>query len=78
MAPDFLAHPTFGLAQLTPAQRRTLIGHVLHGDLVAIHVTTARPRGAFDNPSLQRIRDDRDAVSIVTLPAMPAIEGRVA
>lgn len=35
----FIAHPIFGTARLTDAQRRVLIGHVFHSDMVASPVT---------------------------------------
>lgn len=65
MAPDFLAHPTLGLALLSPAQRRALIGHTLYSDAIPGRVTTARPRGIFDSHLLQRGCGPDDADSVV-------------
>ena len=36
---DFINHPTLGTAKLTDEQRRVLIGHVLHSDMVSSPVT---------------------------------------
>lgn len=78
MAPDFLAHPTLGLARLSPVQRRALIGHTLYSDAIPARVSTALPRGIFDNHLLQRGCGTGDAISIITLPDFPAIEGYAA
>lgn len=72
MALDFLVHPVMGAARLSPTQRRILTWHALGADVVPGSVSTARPRGIFDNPLAQRGTGNDDADAIVIQIRLPA------